>query len=319
MRTRLHSYAFLLCALLVPALATAQVSGPTVGFVFQPGIGVRQVLGILGSSILGPAVDGTAGYTRVEFSPRQEYALAQDDALRVRLLDLRNALRETWSTQGPAQQADQIVMSPMGSAAAVLYNAATELDVYTGLPDSPSRGQAFDISSLPGSPTAFAISDDAQAVVVAVVDGESGSLYLLQEGGPQWISSSGRISAIAFLENSRDAVLADHSTNRIEILRSLSSLEVLAGETEGVMQPSALAVTGAQVFVANGGSGTILVLDGYGAASRPIPCGCSVTGIHRMQESSVLRLTEPADGPLFLLDGGSPETHVYFVPAAVAQ
>ena len=175
----------------------------------------------------------------------------------------------------------------------------------------------LDVSSLPEFPTAFAISDDAEAVLLGFSDGDFGSLYLLGKEGVRFVSRLGRVSAISFSNNSRDAFVADQSNNEVVLMRDVwGERSVVASERDGLSQPSAVSVSDkGRVFIANSGTGTIVVLDSPSGAPLLISCGCGFSGLHPMKENSVFRLTEPGDGPVLILDGAIKEPRIYFIQA----
>src|SRR5262249_48035361 len=138
---------------------------------------------------------------------------------------------------------DRFELSPMGSSAALYYRQSSSLQVLTGLPASPTVTDEFQFSGLPLPITAMAINDSGDAVLL----GTSGGLYAItaEQRTPSLVSPGGQISAVSFLENSRDAVVGDYGRNELTLLRGLPGAveqRALASERDGLSPPIAIAV-----------------------------------------------------------------------------
>jgi len=138
----------------------------------------------------------------------------------------------------------QVVFSPMGLTA-VLYSQSTgRLQTVGNLPQGPLSFQDYS-PLLPNSPLVMAVSDDAQRVLLA---DQTGAVYLLSSGTTSAIVyQSSDISALAFIPNRHDAVIADRGRGAVVLLRELASgpaSQIIASSTDGIPVPQTVVVTG---------------------------------------------------------------------------
>jgi len=292
-----------------------QIVGPRVGFIFDAGTGLRAIRGIPGaSSLTDPLTTDPLSFVR--FSPRDQYALAVMAGGDLEILRFGDSSNESSRIEGVAGGIEDIVISPNGASAALLYTSSHRIDVLADISGAPRVINSFDTSALPGSPTAVAVADDGSLLFAAFWDGESGSLFALGSEGNRFISQFGRVSAIALARNGRDLLIADQSNNEVVSFQDLTADRiVLAGSKDGVMAPIGIGRRddGSRIFIANSDN-SVLAL----SSDRPpvrISCECQVSGLYRMKDDSIFRLNEPGDGPVFILDGSMDTPQIFFVPA----
>ena len=73
-----------------------------------------------------------------------------------------------------------------------------------------------------------------------------------------------------------------------------------------------------EFYVANAGSGIVMVFDSSGRLLRRQDCRCSISGMAPLRDS-VFRLTDRIDLPIILLDANTPEDRIFFIPAQPKQ
>jgi hypothetical protein len=329
MRIRSHLGLLALAAALhaadkpVTALKTAagdppspsSMSGPILGWVFDRSVrGVRPILGIGGASVLGEPLDAGFQMEQAAVSPSRDYILAvaagAGDVLQLRIRRTGVEPRLLAAAAAP----DRIALSPTGSAAALYYSAAGKISVVSGLPDAPAIAREVE---LPAPAGALAISDDGEALLVS---GEDGSLFLASpSAGVRLVATFGHISAVAFLNQSRDALAADDRENAVYLIRDVTGAPqvlVLAGEKEGIAGPVAVAASSdnQRAFVASAGARGVVVLSMAGGAPALIACDCVPAGLERVEGNDAFRLTPLSREPMWMLDGDAAQPRVTFVP-----
>jgi len=299
--------AFLLLWLLpAPAALPQSLHGPRLGYVWDHRVAqVRAILGIPGSSLLGPAAGPALGVARIEFAPGQDYALAAagDSAVLLML----GGERDSVELRPLGMPADRIAISPTGAAAALYSEQRGWLRILTGLPASVSTEAEIDFSGL-ASPAALAIADSGRLALAAV----AGTLYLLSAESPPRPVATGDFRGLAFFENSAHGLAADFARNEVLLIRD-DGVTLVAGERDGIRGPIGVAAAGRRIVVANAGS--VAVLDFDGGPAAVLPCPCTVTGLHPLGQRGVFRLGDLSAAPLYLLDAAAEEARVVFVPA----
>lgn len=299
---------------------TARISGPVLGYVLEPEtLGVRPVFGMPGAATLGPRLDLGADLDRAAIAQQAGYVLgAAGLERRVRLY--RNLGGEISSTPlaevppGP----ERILLSPVGSAAALVYGPADPVAVLTGLPGAPEVRHA----ALPAGSRLWAVSDDGASLLISTPAGDAEAVHLVDaEGGLRFLISAGKTEAGAFLPGSPDAVVADSSLNRVWWARGAGDVIPLAGEREGISGPVAVSVSrdSRRVVVANAATATVAVLDLSGGPASLVACQCQLTGLERLAGNAVFRLSDLSGEPLWVFDGDAPEARVVFVPPLTRQ
>ena len=309
--------AWALSLLLSPSMATAQlqapISGPILGYVWdRDSGGLRAILGIPGSSTLSDILSTEAPLRTAEVGPRQDYALAIDESGRVLLLE--PATGKPRLIEGAAAAPDRIVLSPTGASAALYYRDRRSFQIVAGLPEAPTASEEIDISGLPALITAVALSDRDGIILLATSDG----VYSVgaPPRAPLLVASGVGAGAIAFLENSRDALVADRDRDELIWLRDAPGAAervLLASDRDGLRRPLAVAASAGRVFVAM--AGAVAVVELSGGPLTFVACPCNPSGLHRLKGNSIFRLNEPSADPLFVLDAGAAELRVLFVPS----
>jgi hypothetical protein len=303
------------------AAESVRISGPTLGYFFDSAqAGIVPIWGIPGAATVGQPLELGLELVKAAVAPQQDYALAEangESGLLVLRLDPAPFSRQ------PLPQAltgaEKIVFSPRGTSAALYDRGAGRIQVLTGMPAEPVVSAEVDLAGIGGAPATLAVSDDGQVILVA--DSE-GYVSLLTAGGEsRYVMAAGGAPALAFLNNSHDAVIADRGRNAVYLVRDVTgSMEArsLAGERDGVSGPLAVEASrdNGRVFIANGESSSVVALDLATGLATLVPCRYPVTGLRRLSGNAVFALTEPLNGPMLVLDGDSAELRTVLVPVA---
>jgi hypothetical protein len=208
---------------------------------------------------------------------------------------------------------DRIILSSTGSAAALYSESEGRIYSLGNLYQSPVVVGTFDIYAF-GKPTAFAITDDGQTLAMGVAAGGTGSLFLMNSRRTaHLIGTMNHASAIRFLTNSTNAIVADDADNKIYML-SNSQLFPIASEGDGISTPVAIALSNdnQRVFVGNTQPGSVTTLQLSGSSAGSTICHCTLTGLYPTNTDSVFRLTDYSGGPVLLFDGSGANPRIVF-------
>lgn len=295
---------------------SARINGPVLGYVWEPEAqGVRAVLGMPGAAMLGPRLDFGASLHRAAIAQEAGYVLASAGPEGQVWLyrNLGGEVLRAPLAEAPAAP-ELILLSPAGSAAALVYGPAEPVAVVTGLPGAPEVRRAI----LPAGARLWAVSDDGGSLLISVPAGEAEAIHLLDpEGGLHLLLSTGETAAAAFLAGTGEAVIADRSRDQVYWVRGAGAILPLAGPADGISEPIAVSVSRdhRRVFVANRATATVAALDLAGGAATLLACDCKLTALERLDGNAVFRLSDLSAEPLWLLDGDAPEARVVFVPS----
>jgi DNA-binding beta-propeller fold protein YncE len=293
----------------------ANFRGPVLGYVFQPGSGLRLLRGLPGAAVAS-APAPLEGLVELAAAPRGGYAVAiLGESRQVALL--RNLAAPATPEMLPDLPAGAVslTLSPSGSAAVVAYGGDTPYAaVVAGLPAEPHVAWWF--PTVTGA--ARAVSDSGEAVL-SVLPGEEGSLTLdtAAQTGVRLAAGSGLKAA--FLPRSTDAVVLDaglKTLTRIQDVAGRAESALLAGEQDGLTSPVDVAATldGGLVLVANADPAAVAVISLTGAPAATLALPCTPAGLLRLQGGNVFQLTGPEASPLWALETGGEQPRVFFIP-----
>jgi hypothetical protein len=293
--------------------------GPVIGFVYDKTVGIQPILGIPGAATLGPAVLDRDGFESVTLAPDRDYALAvlargRQVAI-VRNLSTVPSAAVLDVPAGPAR----IAFSPTGDAAAFYYSDTARAEVLTGLPGSPTLAWNFDLAGLQSGLAALAVNDGGGALLVAAA-GEPAPIWLASpEEGQRFLYAASASPSLTFLFRSEDVAIADASTGDVVLVRDPKGearIARIGGPAEGISQPVAIAATrdNRRIFVANAAPAGVVSLELSGDEPFRLACSCAPTTLERIAGGSVFRVSEPGNGPIWLLDTASSTPRIVFVP-----
>jgi hypothetical protein len=308
----------LLASASMGAQFSANLSGPVLGYLFDANAGsLRPVQGILGSSTIGRPVE--LGFTlsqALTIGPRHVLASADGDP-DLLVLDLGASPVSIAAIPGVPARPSLATASSHGTSAALYEATGQRVWIVTGLPRNPAASYVIDLS-LVGSITQMGISDDGSVLVFSAEDRGAETLYgwTASSSGARVLMPVVSVGGIAIIENGA-AIVADRAANEVYAVwdpGGAAMPQFLAGVRDGVSNPVGVAVSAAnRIYIANSGSATIMTLDSSGRLVKSQDCGCAVSGIYALRDS-LFRLTNTLDRTVFLLDGGSPEDRILFIP-----
>jgi hypothetical protein len=216
---------------------------------------------------------------------------------------------------------DLVVLSPSGTAAALYHSGAKTVQIISGLPRRPRAGKELDISTLPDSPSALAVSDDARFVVAVSNSHNSGEIFLIDAGAStRQVFKGVHISAVAFMGATHDVLVADDVTSSIHIVYAVASSAAtipIAGPENGVAGPVAAGSSPdrGRVFVVNSRPASVVVLDLKNHTAAKYLCHCAPADLMPLNGRATFVFSHPVDGPLWVFDGDAQQPRVVFVPA----
>ncbi len=317
------------CALLATLLSAPVVSGqrvvsqrpvpsadrgPVLGYLLDSNATSYEVVwGTPGSATVGYALTTGTSFERAVVSPNQEFAIgAETGSSQVSLA--RFSFDRSSSDPIPHNDAllsmDRLALSPTGTSAVVYDEGRRTFWVLSGLPDSPKWRAAIDFAAFAAPITALAVSDDGEAVVVAVADEDRGLVYgLSPDVGVRFLFGAEHITAASFLRGSLGVVFAENRRNQIDWIPDVTgpaNLLPLADEHDGVAAPIGLQVSAdnTRIVVANSND-SVLLVDFQGGATLTA-CECRVQGLWPLRGGAEFLVSDSA-GPLWLYDGDALE------------
>jgi len=312
-----------LAALYICSLGSGAIRGPVLGFIFDRQVrGIRPILGIPGASTQASPLRLGASLSDAAIANAQDYALGVVEKSNelIQISGLSSSVSRRLLAPGP-QTIDLLRLSPSTTAAA-LYHASTKtIQIISGLPRRPVAGKELDISTLPGSPSAVAISDDARFVVAVVNSRRSAETFLIDtDANTRPVFRGMHISAVAFMRATHDLLVADDGNDSIHLLHAVDSSAAaiaIAGRDDGVLAPVAAGASldGRHVFVVNARPASVIVLDLRNHTAPKYACRCTPTDLLPLNDRSTFVFSHPVDGPLWVFDGDGEQPRVVFVPS----
>jgi hypothetical protein len=303
---------------------TGAIDGYTLGFVYDGrSLGLKPLVGIPGAALLGGQLDAGVQIKQAYVSPRQNYAIALTET-DVLVASFRSTTDPpAVATLGFASSAANIVtLSSNGAAGAFYSSNEAVIRIVTGLPDAPSIARTLPTAAVTGTLRLLAISNDGTQLIVTADGSTLGNLIRLDaDGNPIPLPNSSHPSALQFIGDSGDLLVADDVDDTVSIVKDVGGaglLNHLAGAADGIAGPIGLSasIDGKQIVVANGRNGNILVLDANGPARGSYACPCNPAELGRLNGNSVFLLNGIADNsPLWIFDGDSATPRVMFIPA----
>jgi len=313
METRSSRSVLVLTGLLaLPLCAQDPIRGPMLGWVWDARQqSIRPILGIAGSSVLGKAADLGTAVRFASISPNQEFAFGlTGDAREPAAIDLRPASPTLTPVAGVPAGADRAALSPRGTAAVLWYPEAKKLAVIGGLPQNGALLRELDLS-VEGAPTALAVNDDGALVLAAYPD--SKSVVVFDQDGNRWkLPKESAVTALVFLDNSRDALIA--ADDGVFLVREVSASAAMQSISPIASSAALAALDSRRVLAVDKSNQSVVELALDSGDSRSIQCPCAPTGLIRMAGSGIFRLNEVSRGPLWLVEITDSGLRTVFVP-----
>src|SRR5262249_18120654 len=157
------------------------------------GTAILPIIGIPGAALLASRLEFGADIHNAVISPKQDYALAvRSDDGSIVIATLRTDPPTLISVAGTRSNPSVLAISPAGGSAAVYDSVSGSLQIVGHLPESPEVMQEFDLSGMPGTASAVALSDDgAVAVVSFTVDDGRNDLWVIAATGSWRVGTEG--------------------------------------------------------------------------------------------------------------------------------
>jgi hypothetical protein len=303
------------CLPIVSAAQAVNWTPPTLGYLFDSDTkSIRPLSGIPGAASVESGLAVGSKLERASISPNRKFALAEiKGSEHLRLVIWSGTVATAEPLDGAPATAEQIAFSASGSTAALWARESNRIQIWKGLPDSPSLYKEIEIAEL----TALAVSDDGDAVAAATEAG------LVLAGAGRTLAS-GNFSGLAFVPGTHDLAAAEQSLDQVLLIGKVDSdpdTTQLASSQDGVAQPVALAFSAdaRKLMVANLREKSVLSIDLESHAVLVTPCDCQADGLYRAQGNSVFRLTSGLQDLIALFDGDSAEPRVVNIPAGAAR
>jgi hypothetical protein len=311
------------CAALVNAQDGA-IGGPVVGFVFDADAeAIRPILGVPGSALTGAPIDAGVALRQAAIAQNGGFAIALAGEKRsvVMVRDLVGAAKVI-AIEGAVPGPDEIILSPGGAAAVLWYKDANIAQVWRRLAGAPTVSRRLDLSVLPGPPSTLALSDDGSTVLASAPSGASESIFAFDRAGnSRLVLETSQTSAIRFLHNSGDAVIADAGNRSVLLVRKAGTSAEIVPLANGIGVSKALGISAdnRRALVASPDSGAVIVVDLEKGGIVDRIAVERASALDPLQTGAVFRLTGLSDRPMLLLDTGAAVPRVLFVPPAVEK
>ena len=294
---------------------TSSITGPILGFVPETSSSsVRPILGIPDASLLGEPLGFGSEVRMVAISPKQDFGVAvrKEDAQFV-LIPFRENL-EMIPIFGTATEDSLIAISPTGSAVAQLDSDSRRVRFMTGSTE-------FDVSMVPGRITQLGISDDAAVALLKSTAEDGDSLWVVDASNAPRQIALDRPGAFAFFPKRRDVAAIEESNKSVVVIRNVDADATRiplfsANETIATLSSVAALDDARQVVVADGNIGIVAVVDVETGMASYTSCSCRPTGLFRLKGTSIFRLEDPSQEPIWILDASSEPRTIVIPPAS---
>lgn len=302
---------FAVLAAVSPLFAQGSL-GPSLGFVSSgTPAELQPIMGVNGSARLGDPLTLPDGLTQVYLAPGHSFALAAQGAnspvclLMLRVAAAVQARPALTILPGSLAQPDLVAFSPTGSSAVLYSQTSSHLQVFTGLPNSPQISLNIEKVPLASNLSKLAISDDAQILLAADA---SGLVYAISaSNAPVPVFHSSEISALAFVSQSHDAVVADPVQGTITILQtSTAAAQVkltLAPSVLDDCQPEAATSTadGTTILIGCPGQHAVLSIDHASGAVNGYKVSNTPSAFDSLAARDTFLMSPPENGTYWLL------------------
>ncbi|PYT21959.1 MAG: hypothetical protein DMG57_36890 [Acidobacteria bacterium] len=278
---------FRVCVLIILSLVAFQLSkrsvsgaetigGVVSGFLFDAySRTIRSLQGVPGAATLGDSLQLNIAISTAAVSSRADYALAVDrDHNNLVLIQRLRDLRSMRVLETGTRKIERIVLSPEGTAAALLYRQyPNTVQVISGLPASPPLLPELSVDALNSEFSAFAVSDDGGHALAAATS----SVFLLEAGGSaRAVFHANRTSSVAFINQTDGALVTDAGDNKVFSISKISSVAaalVLRDQSSGVAAPVAVRASrdGLSVFVLNSKPAGIVAFEPKTGITKAFP------------------------------------------------
>ncbi|HEY2384048.1 MAG TPA: hypothetical protein VGK48_22970 [Terriglobia bacterium] len=299
---------------------TSSINGPLVGFLpDEAGASIFPIAGIPGASVLAAPIQLNSAIHGAVIAPKQDYALAVSNSdASVVLVNLANL--SVVAVDGAQAAPALLAISPGGKAAGIYNGGSRTVQVIQGLPSAPAVTASLDASQVAGQPTAISISDDGAVVLMKTVTDDGGSgLWVIPSSGTVSRLPIAQPAAAAFFVNKEDAIVSDDATQSAFIVMDAGRAATqvpLVSAVDGMTGFSSIAASddGGKVFLQDGSSGNVAIVDVQTRTWKVVACGCQAKGLMRLNGNSIFRFANASTQPVMVLDASGVEPRIVVVP-----
>ena len=299
-------------------VSTNSPSGPNVstgaqlGLIWNSGDStLRMLVGVPGSTQLGPALFSVGAYATGAFAPSTQTALLIDPKGNLQVMTLPSLVPSTVAQSISASSV--IAFAPRGGYAGVFVPGSTSVLMVSGLPQSPALSTVSAAASIQGA----AISDAGTLLLATGAASGVVTITSISAGGTRSsMASLAGYGGMSFIAGSEDSLIADASANTVARYHS-GVATVLATHANGLNQPFAVAASqdGHWAVTADQSDHSLLRIDLTGATSpAQSTCTCSPTQLSSLSGNAVFELAAPAATPGWMIEADGLTSRVLFIP-----
>ena len=300
--------------------AAQAIQTPVLGFVNSADRGeLRAILGIPGASVFGGPMAVPAGVTSVHFAPSQNYALlAPSTGAFIGLMTFQGADEGVVSAIcGAIPQPEIVAFSPSSSTAALYSKGEEELQVITGLPQSPVFARVIPRNDLPDEARFVAVADDGITLLEGTVHN---AIYLLPQGGsPRFLQRAGDLEGMVFTPRSTDVVVFDREAGTAYLLQEVNTASTYFPVAEGLTGLGGnvfLQVTSGSAVIASTSSNNLWQIDLQSLQVQNIHLLGMPQMLQPLRTSGDYLLFYRTGFPAWILDSNGATGAVSLVPAS---
>jgi len=311
----------------VPALAQTLIEGgrlesPVLGRFWDPQAkAMRSVNGVPGASSAS-APTGVEALRYAASAPHRNWAIV--DRADAGSLETMTFGRTGATLRGfeAARGVDQIAFSPSGDAA-ILYWRGARAEVWKNFSTTPERAASYSLDGVEGDVRSLAVADDASVAALIVDAGDKAQLFSLT-GSMNKVGTADGWSAVAFAPGTRVAFVANRETSEISQFSNFgsdSTSSVVASSTDGVVSPSAIAISsdGRKLVVANQDDPSVAVIELDTRRSTVLTLERAADGFYALEGNAVFRLSASPKPEIFLLDADGADARISAVAIPAAE
>ena len=295
----------------VPA-GTNISTGAQLGLIWNSGDAtLRTLVGVPGSTQLGPALFPVGAYSAGAFAPLTQTALLIDPKGNLQILILPSLVPSTVAQS--LSPSSVITFSPRGGFAAVFSPGSNSALLVTGLPQAP----AVSTINAAGGILGAAVSDAGTVLLATGAVGSGVSVTSISAVGTRSsLASLAGYGGTSFIAGSEDSLIADAAANTLSRYHN-GVATVLATHANGLNQPFAVAASqdGHWAVTADQADSLLLRVDLTGATPpAQSTCACTPTQLSSLSGNAVFELAAPAAAPGWMIEADSPTARVLFIP-----
>jgi len=213
-------------------------TGAQLGLIWNKGDStLRTLVGVPGSTQLGPALFPVGAYSAGAFAPVTQTALLIDPKGNLRIMTLPATAPSTVAQN--ISPSSVIALAPRGGYAAVFAPGSTSVLMVSGLPQAPALSTLSAAAAIEGA----AVSD-AGTLLLATSAGSNGITVtsISASGGRSSLASLAGYGGMSFIAGSEDSLIADAAANTLARYHG-GVASVLATHANGLNQPFAVAAS----------------------------------------------------------------------------